>query len=345
MSNKRPPRASAPGSQPAIDEPASPDGLALGDPRGGRTAGVGRDLWNDRDLQRLAELASPAPREPASPSSRWRVHLGLYLATWVSAVSIFGYRHWVDGLIYSAALMTILTAHEMGHYLQARRYGIPASLPYFLPLPFLGFGTLGAVIAMRSQRADARALFDLAITGPLAGLVPTILFSAWGLELSTVAEAESEPEPGSVRFGSRVIFRVLASTMIGPVEPGHVIDIHPIGFAGWVGVFITALNLIPISQSDGGHILYTLIPRSAHKVSLVVFVAALAAVLTFGLWDYLSLIALLSLIFLFFGFRHPPLAEGGHGLDRWRQVLGWLTLAFVFIGLTANPIQFTGPHP
>ncbi len=237
--------------------------------------------------------------------------------------------------------MTILTAHELGHYLQARRHRIPASPPFFIPLPLPPFGTLGAVIAMRPQRANARSLFDLAITGPLAGLVPTIAFSLWGLRISPVVEFTDELRQSTVTLGEPAIFKLLSYLAIGPTPEGHTVLLHPMAYAGWVGIFITALNLVPISQSDGGHILFTLVPRYAHRISLFVFRAACVAVLIGRLWNYLLLVVLLALVLRFIGFKHPPLADDSTQLDRWRVVLGWLTLTLFFLGL--SPIPMTGP--
>ncbi len=278
--------------------------------------------------------------EPAPPQPGTRLHLILFLSTLLTTFLVgFIFSGVGGGLIYCASIMTILTTHELGHYLQARRYSIPASLPYFIPMPLPPFGTLGAVISMRPQRAGARSLFDLAITGPLAGLVPTILFSVWGLELSTVVELTEEFQQSSFTLGEPAVFKLLSYLIIGPVAEGYSVLLHPMAYAGWVGIFITALNLVPIGQSDGGHILFTLMPRHAHKISLYVFAAAGAAVMFGGLWNYLLLVVLLFLVLLFFGFRHPPMIDDGVPLDRRRMVLGWLTLTFIFFGLSARPIQ------
>ncbi len=285
-----------------------------------------------------AEWTETPPEAPA-PRPRWRLHLLLFIATWLTTFLVgYWFSGVAGGLVYCASVMTILTCHELGHYLQARRYAVPASPPYFIPMPLPPFGTLGAVIAMRPQRAGARSLFDLAITGPLAGLVPTIIFSFWGLKLSQVVEVTEEFRESTIT-GEPAIFKLMTYLVVGPIAEGHSVLLHPMAYAGWVGIFITALNLIPIGQSDGGHILYTLLPRHAHRISLWVFAAASATVLIAGLWNYLFLVVLLFMVMMFFGFRHPPLAEDGVGLDRRRVVLGWLTLTFMLLGLSARPIS------
>lgn len=272
-----------------------------------------------------AEILPPQPvAETAPDTPRWRLPLALYVATCLSTLL-------VGGPVFCVAVMAILTAHELGHYAQARRYGIPASLPYFIPMPITPFGTMGAIIAMRPGRASTRALFDLAITGPLAGLVLALPASVVGLWLSAFAP---EPEPGeALLFGTPLIFDWLAGLVLGPAPEGQILMIHPLGFAGWVGIFITALNLLPIGQLDGGHILYSLVPRRAHLVSVGLMAAAMASVAIWSLWHW----SLMILLLIFFGLRHPPTAYGGPPLDRRRRILGCLTLAFVIIGFTPEP--------
>ncbi len=269
----------------------------------------------------------PEPTPPPAPRARWGLALGLFFATCLSTFL-------VGGPIFSVAVMTVLTAHELGHYLQARRYGVPASLPYFIPMPLTPLGTMGAIIAMRAGVARVRELFDLAITGPLAGLVPTLVISVAGLRLSTFGP-EPEPEE-ALLFGSPLIFDWMAQLILGPAPEGQILTLHPLGFAGWVGIFITALNLLPIGQLDGGHILYTLLPRRAYAVSVALICGAVAAVVIWSLWHWTLMILLLA----FFGLRHPPAAPGGPPLDRRRRVIGWLTLLFVVVGLTPRPFIF-----
>ncbi len=279
----------------------------------------------------------PAPPEPAPPPRlRWRLPLVLFVATCLSTffAGAISSGH-AGGLAYAACVMTILTSHELGHYFQARRYRVPASLPYFIPMPVTLFGTMGAIIAMRARTADSRALFDLAITGPLAGLVPAIAFSALGLKLSTVQVLDATAERTYVTLGEPLIFKLLSFLILGPLEEGTTVLLHPVAFAGWVGIFITALNLLPIGQLDGGHILYTLLPKRAHAISVAMLAAAAAAVVFGRLWQW----SLLILLLLFFGVRHPPTAEGSGPLDRRRRVLGWLTLLFLFAGFTPTPIE------
>jgi len=253
----------------------------------------------------------------------------LFLATCAST-------YWVGGLTFSAALMFTLLAHELGHFLQARRYRVPASLPFFLPMPFTLIGTLGAVIAMHPGMGDRKSLFDIAITGPLAGLVPAVVFSAAGLALSEVQPVAAAQ--GALTLGEPLLFQWLAYWIVGPLPAEHDIFLHPLGYAGWVGIFITALNLIPIGQLDGGHILYSLLRRKAHVAATVLLAAAAACVVIFGYWGWTLMIVLLLLI----GPKHPPTANDTVPLGTVRTCLGWLSLLFVLIGFTPTPFAFAG---
>ena len=155
--------------------------------------------------------------------------------------------------------MTILLCHEMGHFLQALRYGVYASLPYFIPMPLTPIGTFGAVIAMEPRQGDRKAVFDIGISGPLAGLVPTLVFLVLGLQWSHY------DVPKTISFlGTPLLVKYIATLMHGPIPANQCIAYHPVAFAGWVGLLITSINLIPIGQLDGGHILYGMFRKKAH---------------------------------------------------------------------------------
>jgi membrane-associated protease RseP (regulator of RpoE activity) len=230
--------------------------------------------------------------------------------------------------------MTTLLAHELGHYLQARRYCVPASLPYFIPMPASPIGTMGAVIAMQPGAGNRRTLFDIAVTGPLAGLVPALIFSIVGLNWSQVV-ASNNVQFG-LRLGEPYLFQLLANLVIGPLSEGQDIALHPVAFAGWVGIFITALNLIPIGQLDGGHILYSLLLRRAHPIAQLLLVGAAIAVVVWGYWGWSVMILLLMLM----GPVHPPTANDDVPLGTTRAVLGWACLLFVPLGFTPVPFSF-----
>lgn len=274
---------------------------------------------------------APPPRRQLR--SRKRLALALFVATCLST--------WMaGGLIYAVALMFILLAHEMGHYLQAKRYGVPASLPYFIPFPLPAlnpFGTMGAVIVQGAGVADRKALFDIAISGPLVGLVFALPIAYIGVQQSEYAAL---PDSSIVRFGDPLILKWMYTAKHGPIPEGADVLFNPLLFAGWVGIFITALNLIPIGQLDGGHILYTLIGRHAHRVAMLLLWGAIAYMVYTRYYAY----SLMVLLLLLMGPRHPPTADDNVPLGTGRIVLGWLTLLFIVIGFTPVPLFLTEPQ-
>ncbi len=292
----------------------------------------------------VEEMASPPPilvdKEPilrhhlrSRPVLQQRYFLagGLFLATIASTFYVGTFipgSGLISGITYSSAVMAILFFHEMGHYLQARRYHIHASVPYFLPLPISPLGTMGAVIVQAAGFANRKALYDIAISGPLAGLLLALPISYWGLSETQYVFFPKNAE--SISFGDPLIIQCMAEWILGPKPAGHEILLNPLLFAGWVGIFITALNLIPIGQLDGGHILYTLIGRKAHQVAIgLVIGAAIAMVVT----DHYEYSVMLFLVFLM-GAKHPPTANDSIELGWPRLILGWGTLSFIIVGFT-----------
>lgn len=273
--------------------------------------------------------ALPPPR-PRAPRPRWGLAVALFLATVVSTTLVGSFFSGLRlGLVYSGAVMLILLSHELGHFFQARRHRVPVSPPYFIPFPLSAFGTLGAVILMPARLGDRRKLFDVAITGPLAGLVPTLVACVWGLHLSTRA-----PEGGpGLQLGEPLLFRLLATWVHGDLPDGVTLVLHPLAYAGWVGLLITALNLVPIGQLDGGHILYALLRRRAHGVATVLMAAIVVATVVARAWAWTLMILLVILT----GVRHPPTADDAAPLGRFRVVLGWVTLLFLIVGFTPQP--------
>jgi membrane-associated protease RseP (regulator of RpoE activity) len=298
------------------------------------------------DIMLSDEVDSP-PSPPANLATQQRMGtaLLLFLATCVSTFFVGTFNAYTAGdygltealqrgFLYAFSLMTILVFHEMGHFLQSRRYGVAATWPYFLPfLPPIG--TMGAVIFMEPQMGHRRALFDIGITGPLAGLVPTIICCIVGIHLSNYRPSTPfSLEPvRSVNFP--LLFIWLFELFGKEIPPGFSPVLHPIAFAGWVGLFITSLNLIPIGQLDGGHILYTLLKKNARFVSAILLIAAFAFVVRFQLWGW----SLMLIILLMMGPKHPPTANDDEPLGVIRYILGWLTLAFIVIGFTPQPFS------
>jgi len=246
----------------------------------------------------------------------------------------------LEGLRYSVAVMSILLAHEMGHYLAARFHRVPASLPYFIPMPISPLGTMGAVIVQGRGVADRRQMFDIAIAGPLAGLVLALPIVWFGLaDSETVAEV---PVEGTAWvFEDPLVMRWMIEYFHEGISDDETVSLSPLIMAGWVGILVTALNLIPIGQLDGGHILYCLIGRRAHKVAMGLLLFAVAWMVYTSSLNYILLVILLFV----FGPKHPPTADDTISLGPVRIAMGWLTLAFIVIGFTPNPISEVGPAP
>lgn len=234
----------------------------------------------------------------------------------------------LDGLTFSITLMTILLAHELGHYFACRYYGIDASLPYFLPFPS-PIGTLGAFIRIRSPIYTRQALFDVGIAGPLAGfavLLPALIVG--------IAESKIIPgiaERGDLIFGVPAIERVFEWIILPRVRSQDIL-LHPVALAAWVGMLATALNLLPIGQLDGGHILYAFFGRR-HKALSRIFVLALIPMgfywATWWVWG--------ALLF-FLALRHPPIYDITP-LDKNRVALGITALAIFLLTFTLVPLR------
>jgi membrane-associated protease RseP (regulator of RpoE activity) len=236
----------------------------------------------------------------------------------------------VQGIYYSVAIMTILLSHEMGHYFMSRRYGVPATLPYFLPFPLSPFGTFGAIIKMRGVICDKKALFDIGVAGPLAGFIVAVPFIVLGIKWSTVTAIS--PEMQAIQLGDPLIFKILQSLLIGKIPAGYDLVLHPFGFAGWVGLFVTALNLLPVGQLDGGHILYALFgERSKWIFMTVIFALAMVAIFYNPGWLFLVILLLI------FGMRHPQPMDAVTPLDARRKLLAFAILLIFILSFTPAP--------
>ena len=238
--------------------------------------------------------------------------------------------YFVQGFAYSFALMTILLSHEMGHYFTSRHYGIPATLPYFIPFPLSPFGTFGAIIKMKGFITNKRALFDIGVAGPLAGFIVATPFIIMGIKWSTI-EVISPGTP-FIQLGDPLIFRILQRLLIGEIPPGSDIVLHPFGYAGWVGLFVTALNLLPVGQLDGGHVLYAVFGERSKWVFMVVITAlGLTAIFYNPGW------LLLVILLIIFGMRHPQPLDTETGLDTPRKVLAFVILLIFLLSFTPAP--------
>ena len=234
-----------------------------------------------------------------------------------------------SGLWFSVPLLTILLAHELGHYLQCSRRHIEASWPYFLPSPSL-FGTFGAFIRIRSPIYSREGLFDIGIGGPIAGFAVLFPFLIVGILLSKTVAAAASPE--HILFGTPLLFR-LAGLIRFPGVPVANILFHPIALAAWAGLFATALNLLPIGQLDGGHIVYALAGEQWHTRVSLAFVLLLA-IAGFFYWPWWFWGAAM----FFFGRRHP-LVYDTIPLSRGRVLLCVAALIIFLLSLTIVPVR------
>jgi len=262
---------------------------------------------------------------PPRRRPQFRLHLILFLLTVLST-------YLTGGFWYCFAIMAILLAHEMGHYTMCRVHGVSATLPYFIPFPLANpFGTMGAVIKMSGFIPSRRALFDIGVAGPLTGFILAVPAVAIGLGFSQVVPAEGAPDFGFY-LGESLLFRLLSLLVLGDLGDSSDILLHPLAYAGWAGLFVTALNLLPIGQLDGGHILYSLFGPRSRKV-VFTFIGALGALaIVYPGW------ALLFILLLIFGRKHPAPLDDVTPLDRGRRALAVL-ITFIFI-LTFTPIPF-----
>lgn len=273
------------------------------------------------------------------------LHVVLFLATVITTmvagafqfgVNLFQYPWQVyRGIPFTVSILSILAAHEMGHYFMSRRHRLNVSLPYFLPgLPFPPPlpGTFGALIRIRSPIMDKRALLDVGCSGPLSGLLVVVPVLVVGLKLSQVATLPPETGLG-VTLGEPLLFKLVCWLTLGPLGPQDHVLIHPVAFAGWLGLLITALNLLPVGQLDGGHVMYALFPRWHRHISI----ACLGILVIFGVLTWHGWLVWAALL-TFLGTRHPPPSCDWISLDRPRRILGAVTI-LVFV-LTFSPMPF-----
>ncbi len=242
-------------------------------------------------------------------------------------------RELLLGLPFSISLLLILGTHELGHFIASRRHGVITTWPLFIPAPPIPpmIGTFGAVIRIKSPITTKNALVDIGASGPLAGFVVAVIVTAIGLRASTIIAVPVGT--GAMGFGSSLIFHALTYLILGPMPAGLDVFLSPVAFAGWIGFFVTAMNLLPLGQLDGGHVVYALLGRNQRPISFML--VAVMAVLGYFTWPgWFIWAALITVI----GLRHPPLAYRSLPLDR-RHKLTTLAAIAVFI-LTFMPTPF-----
>ncbi len=322
------------------------------------------DEPSEQETEATLEGGRPFPR------GMWRINIALFLATLASVfVAGVGCSSWFYGVerkgqgllglikalptgwTFAIPLMTILLTHEFGHYIAARAHKVDASLPFFIPLPFLSpLGTMGAVIWMPGRIRSRDALVDIGASGPLAGLLVAIPVLIAGLLQSRVGPIT----PGDSMEGQSLLYIAVKRIVLGPIPDGFDVYLHPMAFAGWAGLLVTALNLIPIAQLDGGHIAYALFGKKQDRYSRILhrllpgmfalnFVRFMLPVMPHPTWkdagrafsnslSWLVWYGLLALILRFGGNEHPPTEPGElHPIRKAVAVLSLVLFVLLFM--------------
>lgn len=247
----------------------------------------------------------------------------------------------MSGLSYSLTIMTILLFHEMGHYFAARKFGIASTLPYFIPIyipEIIHFGTMGAVIKTKSPIPNRKALLYVGAMGPLPGFIISLAAVIYGLSVSKVIPIPV-PQPNTVIpiFGDSLLFKGLVYCVHGAIPSGHDIQLSSFAWAGWIGFLITSLNLMPLGQLDGSHILYALFGRKQTLFGWAAFVGLMG--MSF-VWPGWIVWIVLTLVLLMVAHPHVP---DGEGLGTKEKVIGWLCIVIFILTFIPVPVTFISP--
>jgi membrane-associated protease RseP (regulator of RpoE activity) len=295
---------------------------------------------------------SPLAQPPRLP---WRWQAICLLATLVTTTFAGGWHHagfdaglghspaialgsvffWLNGLWFSVPVLAILGAHESGHYVACRRYGVSASLPLFLPAPLPLTGTFGAFIRIRDVIPSTRALFDIGAAGPLAGFAVAVPLLVLGISWSRVTQWPGDVE--MIALGRPLLFAVVQDAWWGVLPDGQLLHAHPTARAAWFGLLATALNLFPLAQFDGGHIAYAVMGRHARWITMVAAATIVALTLVSDSWIPWAVIVGGTLAVA--GVGHPPTQDDRGPLDRRRLVLAVVAAVVFALCFTAAPVE------
>lgn len=284
-----------------------------------------------------------APPPPKTSGKRVFLHLFLFFAAMVTT-TLAGYFTFIEehslksGLMYSFTLLTILTAHEMGHYIACRWYGVEATLPYFIPfvipVPVLQVGTFGAFIKIKSPIPSRRALFDIGIAGPLAGFVfavPAAFIAHYYAQPSTFVEGD-----GFLTLQDPLLFVFFHKLLNLPSD----LLLNPVMFAAWVGLLVTAMNLMPVGQLDGGHVTYALFGKRGHRSVAAACYAGVIVLVAYSiynqLWTYILYAVILTLMMRV---GHPPVVEEEEALGAPRIIVALIGLLVFILCFMPFPFQ------
>ncbi|HHN63840.1 MAG TPA: site-2 protease family protein [Nitrospirae bacterium] len=258
----------------------------------------------------------------------------------------------VEGVPFSLSLMAILLTHELSHYFASKLNHTEATLPYFIPAPSI-FGTFGAFIKMKSPITTRKALIEIGASGPIGGFLVALVVTIYGLSLSRVVDLSSE-QVGLV-LGDSIIFSILSRIIVGVPPEGKDVLLHPVAFAGWIGFFVTAMNLLPIGQLDGGHISFALFGHRRHRRISFFLATTLALVGISRLYLYSDIFssgifntlrnylwegwAVWAFLLFMLGIEHPPVMFWEEPLPRSRMIMGYIALAIFILTFVPVPIK------
>lgn len=275
------------------------------------------------------------------PHKLTRIHVLLFILTFITTTLagalLNGVIFWLEpdkiylGLPFSLTLLFILMTHEMSHYIASRIHHVSATLPYFIPAPSI-IGTFGAVIKMKPPIPDRRSLIDIGASGPIGGFIIAIIACIVGLQLSEVKPTGQIHE--GLAFGSSLLFSFLTELVLNADPVQHDVILHPVAFAGWIGLLVTSLNLLPIGQLDGGHITYALLGEKHAWISKGML--PVLVVLGIVYWEGWLIWAVLM---IFLGYKHPPVVYPHIQLNRGRKLIGWIALVIFILTFTPTPVQ------
>jgi membrane-associated protease RseP (regulator of RpoE activity) len=321
---------------------------------------------------------------------RWPLHLGLFMLTFFTATIAgvmwvnpdpFDLKNFHLGIPYSVAILFILASHEFGHYFASRYHKVEATLPYFIPFPpiFINFGTMGAVIRTKSLVPSKKVMFDIGVAGPLAGFFASLLVLIYGFlhlpsrefilaihpDYDFLTNASAHVQGTSLAFGNTILYSSLQSLLTNPslnfVPPMSEMYHYPFLCAGWFGLFVTALNLIPMGQLDGGHLIYTMFGDFHRKIARTSFFVLLALsapslsdtllrtllefvykrdvgqIVPFAQYSWFTWFIWAMIGYYIIKLYHPPVMDETP-LDSKRMVIGWLCIAIFVLCFSFNPI-------
>ncbi len=291
------------------------------------------------DLPKRIILLRPGKRPLDNKKVKISLNIILFVATLITttlagavmeSMKNIGITWFLSGFKFSLPLLLILGTHEIGHYFAARRHNISSSLPYFIPAPTL-IGTFGAFIKLKDRIKDKNSLLDIGASGPIAGFLVALPILILGVAESKIVLIEKGAI--GIKLGNSIILSFIVNFLHGAIPKNHDLSFSPMAFAAWLGLFVTALNLLPVGQLDGGHIIYSLVGKSKAKtISWIVFALLIPLGILWIGWLFWAL-----LLFFILGTKHPPVSYPSIPLNRERRLIGIICIIIFIITFTPRP--------